>query len=592
MKRIKPLKGSALTVLFGMAVLCTILCTACPNAAGGGGGNTGGGSSAGPAYVKVPYAELETYLANTALSTKVNYIEVTGIIPADDFKGSGGNTSALGQKIKTHPAKKIALKLPSEVEGLDSMFLCFNGCTNLVSLAGIPSSVTNMSNCFRGCTSLTEAPAIPASVTNMSWCFENCTSLTEAPVIPANVTEMRGCFSSCTSLTKVPDIPSGVTDMSYCFSGCTGLTEIPDIPSSVEDMRWCFSGCTALKRVKLHCDYNPANINGEKAFKGLFKNCTSLEAGGVKVRAAFLGNYTAAEALDVMAVPPVGNPAEQKKKFAKIPIEYVKVSYAELDAYLRDTASSTEINYIEVTGTIQPEDFKGSGGSTLPSVLGQKIKAAAPKKVALKLPATVPGLTDMSRCFYKCENLVSVENIPEGVTSMGSCFFGCTGLAQAPVIPQSVNNITRCFYWCTALKKAPALPKNIKVIDSCFDNCTSLTEAPHIPKNVESVAECFSNCTSLTQAPDIPAGVKDMWRCFDGCISLKRVKLHCNYNPAIINAEKAFLGLFNGCTSLEAGGIKVRAAFYNNYTDAAALNVMAVPPAGNTAEQKKKFSAF
>lgn len=271
---------------------------------------------------------------------------------------------------------------------------------------------------------------------------------------------------------------------------------------------------------------------------------------------------------------------------------YVKVPYTELDAYLRDTASSTEINYIEVTGTIQPEDFKGSGGSTLPSVLGQKIKTHPAKKIALKLPATVPGLTDMSRCFYKCENLVSVENIPEGVTSMGSCFFGCTGLAQAPVIPQSVNNITHCFYWCTALKKAPALPKNIKVIDSCFDNCTSLTEAPHIPKNVESVAECFSNCTSLTQAPDIPAGVKDMWRCFDGCISLKRVKLHCNYNPAIINAEKAFLGLFNGCTSLEAGGIKVRAAFYNNYTDAAALNVMAVPPAGNTAEQKKKFSKF
>ncbi|UTC66291.1 MULTISPECIES: leucine-rich repeat protein [unclassified Treponema] len=623
------------------------LLTACPNAAGGGGtssgGNTGGGSSdggSGSVYVQVAYSELETYLANTASADKVNYIEVTGVSKDDlAYKVVGTNTEAgeLSKKILAAVPKKVALKLPGEVADLDDMSWCFYGCTNLVSLANIPEGVTNMAGCFK-----------------------DCTSLTQGPVIPTSVKDMQSCFYGCTSLTKAPAIPGKVTNMTYCFRNCTSLTQAPDIPSSVIGMKNCFYGCTALKGVKLLCNYNGTG----NRFKGVFKNCTALEEGGVKVPAAFYNNYTADEALDVMAVPG-GTPAEQAAKFATIggelPIEYVKVAYAELDAYLTNTAFADKVNFIEVTG-VSKEDLAGKvvGTNTEAGELGKKIQAHPAKKVALKLPGEVEGLKSMSASFSGCTNLVSLANIPSSVenmlycfdnctsltqapvipesvtdmrycfagctrlteapaipakvTNMAGCFAGCTRLTQAPVIPAKVTNMAYCFYGCTSLTKAPAIPASVTNMGNCFDGCTSLTKAPDIPAKVTNMyycfsgctslteapvilasatymAYCFNGCTSLTEAPDIPSGVTSMRYCFAGCTALKRVKLHCNYNPADIGSEKAFKGLFKNCTALEAGGIKVKNAQLAAYTAPAALDDMAVP-GDDEAAKKAKFSTF
>ena len=276
-------------------------------------------------YTEVPYDKLEAYLAN-ASSTKVNYIEITGDIPAAVLKGSfvsnSANPGVLGQNIKNIYPKKVALKLPSSLSVTD-MSYCFASCKNLISVENIPSSVTNMEGCFYQCLNLTQAPVIPANVTNMEGCFYDCRSLTTVPNIPATVTNMRYCFASCIALTTVPNIPSGVTNMAFCFEGCTSLTTVPNIPatvtsmaycfdrctglttapvipSSVTDMRYCFrnctsltqgpdipatvthmrecfKGCTGLQRVKLNCNYNSGNFNGA------FSNCTALEDGGIKV---------------------------------------------------------------------------------------------------------------------------------------------------------------------------------------------------------------------------------------------------------------------------------------------------------------------
>ena len=171
-------------------------------------------------YTKVPFAELQDYLQNTASITDVNYIEVMDITAA---KLSGKKISPLGKMLK-ESSKPIALKLPESIENLHSMENCFSGCTALSLLAAIPDSVTNMSCCFRNCESLIKAPVIPDSVTDISWCFSGCTGLTEAPVIPDNVTNLRSCFSYCINLTKVPRLPKKLTDRIRCFVGCTSLT--------------------------------------------------------------------------------------------------------------------------------------------------------------------------------------------------------------------------------------------------------------------------------------------------------------------------------------------------------------------------------
>nr|WP_315442894.1 leucine-rich repeat protein [uncultured Treponema sp.] len=259
--------------------------------------------------------------------------------------------------------------------------------------------------------------------------------------------------------------------------------------------------------------------------------------------------------------------------------KYIDVRYNKLAYYLSSTYASSYavdgINYIKITGTIPTDDLRdyiypSSGGR-----LAKTIQYAR-KKVALKLPDSIPELTTMYNCFTKCEYLVSLEKIPSGVTSMKECFRGCTALTKAPVIPDSVNdmehcfdgcenlteapvipsnvtNIKYCFQDCKALISAPVIPQGVTDIYSCFQGCKNLTQVPNIPSSVTDMGQCFKYCAALTQGPDIPSNVENMWQCFEGCANLRGLKLMCNYD----DQGTYFTDVFKGCSALQAGGIKV-----------------------------------
>ena len=265
---------------------------------------------------------------------------------------------------------------------------------------------------------------------------------------------------------------------------------------------------------------------------------------------------------------------------------YVKVPFGtngeKLAHHLQTaTPASDGIYYIEVTG-LTKQDLQGDGQSHTPnpSPLGVILNAHPTKKVALKLPKTIEGLTDMSYCFARCENLVSVAAIPKGVTNMRSCFENCTSLKQAPVILEGVTNMRYCFESCTSLKQVPVIPVGVTNMEGCFNGCKSLEKAPTIPnsvtdmkhcfngctnlKQVPSISntvtnmhECFADCTNLTTVPSIPAAVTNMQGCFANCTKLTSVTLECNYNPATHQGNPAFGNAFVGCTELKAGSIKV-----------------------------------
>ncbi len=201
---------------------------------------------------------------------------------------------------------------------------------------------------------------------------------------------------------------------------------------------------------------------------------------------------------------------------------YEPVSFSDLSNYLQNTASSTDVNKIEVQG-LTAADLKGDAWDDA-SPLGKILKANSDKKVALKFGGKIDGLTDMSYCFYGCTSLTQASAIPTGVTNMAGCFKGCT----------------------------------------------SLTQAPAIPTGVTYMSYCFNGCTSLTQAPAIPSGVTRMWDCFSGCTKLESAVLKCEYRAG------NFGSAFNGCTSLPAGGIKVPAAQLGTYrTNASEMGVPA-----------------
>ena len=283
-----------------------------------------------------------------------------------------------------------------------------------------------------------------------------------------------------------------------------------------------------------------------------------------------------------------GCPNAAKPEEPPAPPEYTTVAFAKLADYLQKLPAGDTVHKIEVTG-LTKDALRGDGQSHTPnpSPLGAILKANPTKKVALKLGGGITGLTDMSYCFARCENLVSAAAIPKGVTNMGYCFENCTSLKQAPVIPEGVTNMEACFKNCKSLEKAPTIPNSVTDMKHCFNGCTNLKQVPSISNTVTNMHECFSDCTNLTTVPSIPAAVTNMQGCFARCTKLTSVTLKCNYNPAQLQGNPAFGNAFVGCTSLPDGGIKVPAAYYDNYTVSAALTDMGVPGADDTAKKKK-----
>ena len=305
-----------------------------------------------PLYTRVIFSQLDEYLTNTAKENEVNHIVIFEL-KATDLAGS---PSPLATVLEKYPTKKVAIKFGCDLPVITSLKQCFKDCKNLVKAPIIPESVTDMKGCFFNCTSLTKPPVIPEGVKSMHTtfsgcvelieapeipksvedltacfirckkltkmpkisegvkkmdrafnecekltevtklpeslesmlkCFADCVALVKAPTIPANVKNIEGCFSSCKALKEVPNIPESVKDMKECFNACNLLTEVPAIPQGVKEMTRCFAGCAALKKVTLQCPY----IEGK--FNDTFKECTSLENGGVKVSNAELAKYQA-----------------------------------------------------------------------------------------------------------------------------------------------------------------------------------------------------------------------------------------------------------------------------------------------------------
>lgn len=253
---------------------------------------------------------------------------------------------------------------------------------------------------------------------------------------------------------------------------------------------------------------------------------------------------------------------------------YTKVWYDQLEAFLTSPqASSTAINRIEITGEIPQNHFASGSGA---SALGQKIQKAGAKKLALKLPAGISGVTSMKNCFVSCGNLVSLENIPSGVTNMKNCFLNCTGLTTAPSIPDGVMNMEGCFQGCKKLTTAPTIPDSVTNMKDCFLNCTGLTTVPGISNMVMDMEGCFRGCTELMIGPDIPSSVKNMKECFLNCTNLKEVKINRVYHGCNFDAA------FQSCYDLDAGGIKVPSIYLQNYKD----------NAGTMGTSANKFSAI
>ncbi len=216
-----------------------------------------------------------------------------------------------------------------------------------------------------------------------------------------------------------------------------------------------------------------------------------------------------------------------------IPTSYVHtykdVKYSELDNYL-EKISDNRIYYIDVK-EITAEDLKGNIETLKASPLGEKIKKSN-KLVGIKIPSKIENLTSMEACFYGCENLIDIGNIPKGV-----------------------NDLSYCFYKCTLLKELPNMPKSIENMNYCFSGCAKLIKGQMIPENVSSLKACFQDCYSL-----------------------KSVKLKCS----IPEEAKNYRYMFENCNSLEKKSIKVKSADLSKYKEEETIDSMFALNPGNS----------
>ena len=245
--------------------------------------------------------------------------------------------------------------------------------------------------------------------------------------------------------------------------------------------------------------------------------------------------------------------------------ENTSVAYSDLDGYLSNTASSTGINYITVTG-LTPDLVTGKDwhqGYRVPSPLGKILKAHSDKRVALTLPS-VSALGD--NAFVNCISLTSVT-MPEGIASIGNgAFKSCTGLTSIS-IPNTVIGIgTEAFAACTALTGITLLEGLERINERAFIDCTSL-KSISIPDTVRYMSnEAFKNCIALETvllSTEINGIGNEM---FYNCVSLNTITIPNKVNnigrSAFQNCEKlknitipnsvTYMsdGVFQGCTSL------------------------------------------
>lgn len=115
----------------------------------------------------------------------------------------------------------------------------FYGCTGLIGMLTIPSSVTSIGNyAFRYCAGLTGLLVIPDSINSIGVnAFQNCTGFSGSLTLSSNMTSTGiSAFYGCSGFTGTLTIPSSITTINeFSFYHCkfTGTLIIPSSVTSI-----------------------------------------------------------------------------------------------------------------------------------------------------------------------------------------------------------------------------------------------------------------------------------------------------------------------------------------------------------------------
>ena len=196
---------------------------------------------------------------------------------------------------------------------------------------------------------------------------------------------------------------------------------------------------------------------------------------------------------------------------------YTQVPYgtngADLQAWLQNTASATDLNYIELTGV--PNTVPGTAATNgKAGRLGEIIKESG-KRIALKLPANVTEIDD--RAFLGCTRLESIDlSACTSLTAITMAAFKDCEALKAVRLPQSLTVIgTDAFKGCSIetlvihcdikgtiienFTKKDEVNKNVKKLTLGKGVTVIGNDAFYIIGYSKLAAVDFSACTALTE---------------------------------------------------------------------------------------------
>lgn len=141
----------------------------------------------------------------------------------------------------------------------------------------------------------------------------------------------------------------------------------------------------------------------------------------------------------------------------------------------------------------------------------------------------------MTNTFRNCKSLISVSNLPEKLVDMEKTFFNCTNMTTVPQIPENVVNMLATFKNCKKFNpsEAVAVPEGVRNLMETFRGCQSMEKAPIISPymRVYNLNHTFYNCKAMKELPILPKSVLSFFRTFNGCVSAEKIQ---NDNPHII----------------------------------------------------------
>ena len=135
----------------------------------------------------------------------------------------------------------------------------FGGCTSLVGVSNIPTTVVGLANAFNGCTSLEFVDNLDelVNVTTINNAFYGCTSLEYIQDLSnwTALTNVQAAFqgSGLKKIFGLPELNTTTANASNMYNSCSAL-KYGILPKGVNSTAYAFNNCSACERVDIFED--------------------------------------------------------------------------------------------------------------------------------------------------------------------------------------------------------------------------------------------------------------------------------------------------------------------------------------------------